>query len=104
MPHSISSIYSEYYSSKYPEEVEAVISLDGTPTVIYEDMPSFVKSILPIAKFQQAIGTTSLLAPLTTNKKYLLSKGYTEKEIKDMVTFAGFLMNDTVLDQISNSA
>lgn len=104
MPHSISSVYSEYYASKYPEEVEAVISLDGTPTVIYEEMPSFVKSILPIAKFQQAIGTTSLLAPLTTNKKCLLSKGYTEKEIKDMVAFAGLLMNDTVLEQMSNSA
>ena len=103
MPHSISSVYSEYYAAKYPEEVEAVISLDGTSTAYYEEMPAIVKSILPIAKFQQAIGTTSLLAPLTANKKDLLSKGFTEKEIKDMITFAGFTMNDTVLEQILNS-
>jgi pimeloyl-ACP methyl ester carboxylesterase len=104
MPHSISSVYSEYYAAKYPEEVEAVISLDGTGTAHYEKMPANVKFILPIAKFQQAIGTTSLMAPLTVNKKYLLSNGYTEKEINDMITFGGFSMNDTVLDQILNSS
>lgn len=103
MPHSISSIYSEYYAAKYPKEVEAVISLDGTSTAFYGgEMPAFVKSLLSIAKFQQAIGTTSVLAPLTTNKRYLLSNGYTEKEIKDMITFAGFSVNDTVLDQMVN--
>ena len=104
MPHSISSVYSEYYAAKYPEEVEAVISLDGTGTAHYEKMPANVKFILPIAKFQQAIGTTSLIAPLTVNKKYLLSNGYTEKEINDMITFAGFSMNATVLEQILNSS
>ena len=36
MPHSISTVYSEYYAAKYPEEVEAVISLDGTTTAHYE--------------------------------------------------------------------
>jgi pimeloyl-ACP methyl ester carboxylesterase len=103
MPHSISSIYSEYYAAKYPEEVEAVISLDGTSTAFYGgEMPAFIKSLLSIAKFQQAIGTTSVLAHLTTNKRYLLSNGYTEKEIKDMITFAGFSVNDTVLNQMAN--
>lgn len=104
MPHSISSVYSEYYAAKYPEEVEAVISLDGTSTALYGEMPAFVKSILPVAKFQQAVGTASLLAPLTVNKNYLLSNGYTEKEINDMITFAGFSINDTLLEQISNSS
>jgi pimeloyl-ACP methyl ester carboxylesterase len=103
MPHSISSIYSEYYAAEYPEEVEAVISLDGTSTAFYGgEMPAFIKSLLSIAKFQQAIGTTSVLAHLITNKRYLLSNGYTEKEIKDMITFAGFSVNDTVLDQMAN--
>jgi pimeloyl-ACP methyl ester carboxylesterase len=103
MPHSISSIYSEYYAAKYPEEVEAVISLDGTSTAFYGgEMPAFIKSLLSIAKFQQAIGTTSVLAHLITNKRYLLSNGYTEKEIKDMITFAGFSVNDTVLNQMEN--
>lgn len=104
MPHSISSVYSEYYAAKYPEEVEAVISLDGTSTALYGEMPAIVKYILPIVKFQQAVGTTSLIAPLTVNKKYLLSNKYTKKEINDAITFAGFSMNDTVLEQISNSS
>ena len=104
MPHSISSVYSEYYAAKYPKEIEAIVSLDGTTTAYYEEMPAIVKSILPIAKIQQAIGATSLIAPLAVNKKNLLLSGYTEKEISDMITFAGFSMNDTVFEQISNSA
>lgn len=104
MPHSISSVYSEYYAAKYPEEVEAIISLDGTTTAYYQEMPVVVKYILPIAKIQQTLGTTSLIAPLAVNKKTLLSNGYTEKEISDMITFGGFTMNDTALEQIKNSA
>jgi len=75
MPHSISSVYSEYYASKYPNEVTAIISLDGTSTAyIGDDMPGFVKSLLGVAKFQQAIGFTSIAAPLVTNKNKLLSR------------------------------
>lgn len=104
MPHSISTVYSEYYAAKYPEEIEGIISLDGTSTAFYEEMPAIVKHIFPIVKFQQAIGTTSLIAPLTVNKNHLLSKGYTEKEINDMITFAGFSMNSTVLEQMASSS
>lgn len=104
MPHSISSVYSEYYASKYPEEVEAVISLDGTSTAIKGEGPASLKTLLSIAKFQQGTGITSLLAPLAINKKYLLSNGYTEKEINDMITFVGFSINDTLIEQMSNSA
>lgn len=104
MPHSISSIYSEYYAAKYPQEVEAIISLDGTSTAyVGDEMPGFVKSLLKVAKFQQAVGFTSLLAPLTTNKKNLLSNGYTEKEISDAIAFAGFVINDNVLEQMANT-
>jgi len=103
MPHSISGIYSEYYAAMYPDEVEAVISLDGTSTAyLGEEMPSFVKSLLQVAKFQQGIGFTSLLAPLTVNKANLLSNGYTEKEISDMITFAGFTINNNFLEQMGN--
>lgn len=105
MPHSISSVYCEYYASLYPDEVEVIISLDGTSTAyIGEDMPSFVKSLLGVAKAQQAIGLTSVLAPLTANKTKLLSYRYTEKEIDDMIAFAGFSINDNVLDQMRNTA
>ncbi len=104
MPHSISTVFSEYYASKYPEEIEAIISLDGTSTA-YDggEMPAIVKSILKVAKFQQATGIMSLIAPLAVNKKNLLSNGYTEKEINDMITFAGFPMNDNVLEMMAST-
>ncbi|SHF19440.1 alpha/beta fold hydrolase [Alkalibacter saccharofermentans] len=104
MPHSISSVYSEYFASKYPDEVEAIISLDGTSTAFYEEMPSYVKYMLPVAKLQQSTGTLSLLAQVTTNKQQLLTKGYTEKEISDMVIFGGFTLNENVLEQIASSS
>lgn len=103
MPHSISSIYSEYYAAKYPQEVNGVISLDGTSSAIYGDMPAIFKSILQIAKFQQAIGITSILSPLAVNKNDLISKGFTQREINDLIVFSGFSINDTVLEQIANS-
>jgi len=104
MAHSVSSVYSEYYASKYPDEVQAIISLDGTSTAyIGADMPSFVKSLLGVAKFQQAIGFTSIVAPIATNKDNLLSIGYTEKEISDLIYYAGFSMNDNTLDQIAST-
>jgi hypothetical protein len=62
MAHTISSVYSEYYASKYPDEVQAIITLDGTSTAyIGDDMPGLVKSLLGVAKFQQTIGFTSIL-------------------------------------------
>jgi pimeloyl-ACP methyl ester carboxylesterase len=94
MAHSISSIYSEYYASTYPDEVKVILSLDGTSSAyIGADMLGFVKSLLGVAKFQQATGFTSILAPIATNKDKLLSMGYTEKEISDLLYYAGFSMN-----------
>ena len=104
MPHSLSTVYSEYYAAKYPDEVEAIISLDGTSTAYYEKLPGFVKPLLKVAKFQQFIVLTSGLAQLTVNRKQLLFYGYTEKEIADMVMFAGFSINDTMLEQVAESA
>ena len=104
MPHSISSIYSEYYAAKYPQEVVAVISLDGTSSAYYKKMPAIFKSILKIAKFQQAIGFTSFLSPLAINKKDLILKGFTQTEINDETVFSGFSINNTFLEQIVNSS
>lgn len=42
MPHSISSIYSDYYARRYPSEVEAVIHIDGTLTKYLYNNPSEV--------------------------------------------------------------
>ncbi len=105
MPHSISSVYSEYYASKYPNEVKAILSLDGTSTAYLGDkMPDFVKPLLEVAKFQQAIGLTSVAAAMVTNKTSLISSGYTEKEINDLITYAGFSVNDNTLQQIAATA
>ncbi|MGE4585187.1 MAG: alpha/beta fold hydrolase [Sphaerochaeta sp.] len=104
MPHSISSVYSEDYAQRYPEEVKAIISLDGTSTAYYAKTPAIVGALLPIAKVQQALGVTGLLGPLVTNKPQALGLGYTEKELDDMLTFSGFSLNDTVLNQIAQSA
>jgi len=46
---------------------------------------------------------TLLLARLITNKKNLLSYGYRENEREDMIVFAGFEINNTLLQQISES-
>lgn len=104
MAHSISSLYSEYYAAQYPEEVEGIISLDGTSSAYYEAAPKFLKNLLVVAKAQQWLGLGSILAPFAVNKKKLLAYGYTEKEIRDMLLFSGFSLNNTVIEQISNSA
>ncbi len=104
VPHSISSVFSEYYASKYPSEIEAIISLDGTSTAYYQEIPKFVNSLLGVAKVQQNSGFSSIMGLLATNKKDLISKGYLEKEINDMIAFSGFSVNDNLLSQMANSA
>lgn len=104
MPHSISSVFAEYYAETHPDEVKAIISLDGTSTAYYEKMPGFVKAILPVAKFQQAIGLTAVAASLATNRKSLRAEGYSDAEIRDMIAFAGFTVNDSLIEEIAGSA
>lgn len=104
MPHSISGIYSESYASTYPGEVQAIINLDGTSTAYYQDVPAIMNAVLPLAKIQQSSGLTALLGSLFTNKTQLRGQGYTDKEIGDMITFAAFSVNDTLLMQIKASA
>lgn len=104
MAHSISGVYSEYYSARYPDEISAVISLDGTSTAFYNEMPAIFKSILRIAQFQQAIGVTSMVTPLAVNRNDLISRGYSEKEINDIIVFSGFTINTNLVEQIENSS
>ncbi len=103
MPHSISSVYSEYYAAKYPSELRAIISLDGTTSAEFEEMPAFLKAVFPLLKFQQSLGTSALLAPLISNRKRLSAQGYSDKEISDMIAFAGFVINDNVVEQMANT-
>lgn len=104
MPHSISSVFAEYYAAKHPDEVKAIISLDGTSTAHYEEMPGFVKALVPVAKAQQAIGLTAIAASLATDRKALRAEGYSETEIVDMIAFAGFTVNDNLVEEIKGSA
>lgn len=103
MPHSISTVYAEHYATKYPEEVKAIISLDGTSTAYYAETPKILNLVLPVVKFQQALGTSSILGSLIVNKSKSLEAGYTAQEVNDSVIFAGFAMNDTVLEQMRTS-
>lgn len=103
MPHSMSGIYSEYYAARHPEEVLAIVSLDGTSSAYWQEPPAILNAIIPLAKLQQASGLTALLGSIVTNRSQLQGYGYTEKEIDDMITFAAFSINDTVLQQITAS-
>lgn len=104
MPHSASSVYSEYYAAQYPEEVDGIICLDGTSTAFYEKTPKIVKFVLPIAALMQTLGVIPIAAFITTNRKKLLSFGYTQKEINDAIVFSGFSMNKTVIEQMVQSS
>lgn len=104
MPHSISGVYAEHYAATYPDEIEAIVSLDGTPTVHYEPLPPVMRFALSIGEFQQAAGTTAVLARLTVNRKKLRAAGYTDRELDGLVAFAGYALNDTVIEQILASS
>ncbi len=83
LPHSMSSVYSEYYAASHPDEVVAIISLDGTSSAHYDRMPGWVAHVLQLARVLQAVGLVPLIALLTTNRKKLFSYGYREQEIAD---------------------
>lgn len=82
----------------------ALISLDGTSTTFFEQTPAFVRRLLKIVKLQQKTGLFSLLGRLSARRKKLMAKGYTAQEVEDMVAFAGFAVNDTLLEQMAGAA
>ncbi|MBU5483136.1 alpha/beta hydrolase [Clostridium sp. MSJ-11] len=104
MPHSISGIYSEYYATKYPEEVKGMILLDTTSTAFtMEEMPK--EMIVPydnIGKFLQQIGLLPLLIKRTPGNLLMAENGYTQKEIEDYKKHIDYAINDTKIEQIEN--
>jgi len=101
MPHSASGIYSEYYATKYPDEVTAIVMLDTTSSAKTEPtVPNFTYSL---AKIQQAIDFNRLFNPLIVKSTLLIteSNGYTKKEIVDYIKFMNHLINDTTIDQLA---
>jgi len=97
MPHSASGIYSEYYASKYPDEIKAIIMLDTTSSgeKVTKNPPRFIYSI---AKFQQKVGMTRLTMSLVPETKTIENK-YTEKEISHYKLFNYHVLNDTMINQ-----
>jgi pimeloyl-ACP methyl ester carboxylesterase len=100
MPHSGSGIYSEYYATKYAEEVSAIIMLDTTSSAKTEtNVPKFVYSL---GKVQQTIGLARLYNPIVVSSVLSINKenGYTKKEADDYTKFLYHSYNDTVIDQL----
>lgn len=101
MPHSGSGIYSEYYATKYPDEVSAIIMLDTTSSAKTEaNVPKFVYGL---GKVQQAIGLARIINPFVVSSALSMNKenGYTEQEVNDYIKFMNHNNNDTVIDQLS---
>lgn len=99
MPHSASGIYSEYYATKYPDEISAIIMLDTTSSAVEgTNVPEFVYSF---AKIQQSIGITRILNPFIASSILSINvdNGYTKQEIQDYTKYMNHVLNDTIVDQ-----
>jgi len=110
MPHSISGIYSEYYASQYPDEVEGLILLDTTPTTdTLTDVDRNAVSMVKTAKFLQDVGLFRIvisLAPdesvINSNFNGMLAGDHTRKELEDFGKHRSFSFNNTTLKQMEN--
>ena len=105
MPHSVSGIYSEYFATKYPNEVAAIIMLDTTSSAepVLENIPDFVYTI---TKAQQAIGLERLWSPLIVTKVLGIDGryGHNSDEIAYFKLFYNHRNNDTTIDQLRRNA
>lgn len=100
MPHSGSGIYSEYYATKYPGEIAALIMLDTTSSAKTEaDIPRFVSKL---GEIQQAIGLSRIFDSLVVSNvlKMTPKNGYTVQEISDYKKYMNHYYNDTMINQI----
>lgn len=97
MPHSGSGIYSEYYATRHPEEVSAIIMLDTTSSA--ENGANVPRFVYELGKVQQTIGlnriVNALLVPSLLKEDY----GFLPKEISDYGKFINHSTNDTIIDQ-----
>lgn len=80
MPHSIGGAYATYWVSRYPEEIEAVIFVDGSQLGedAFDDMESYSVGISDrLLAFAAKIGLSRLVL---RNYEYLLPDNYSEEE------------------------
>ncbi|MDD3920074.1 MAG: alpha/beta hydrolase [Eubacteriales bacterium] len=101
MPHSGSGIYAEYYATKYPQEVSAIIMIDTTSSA--EKSTSVPKFVYSLGKVQQAIGLSRPLNAIIVKSTLGINddNGYTQTEIADYTKFMNHYYNDTIADQIA---
>lgn len=99
MPHSASGVYSEYYATKYPEEVKGMVMLDTTTTG--QEDPEVPWYVVAFSKVQEEIGLQRLTTSMSVRSNYGISEenGYTESEIHDFGVFMNHVYNDTLCDQ-----
>jgi len=101
MPHSASGVYAEYFATRYPDEVSALILLDTTPTheVIGPDIPRWVGDMQRIT---QPVG---LMRPVnrianSTVQGFTTDNGYTPHEINYIRRFTNHASNRTIVNQL----
>lgn len=98
MPHSASGVYSEYYATKYPEEIAGIVMLDTTSTA--QEDPEVPGYVFTMSKIQQEIGLQRLTNPLSMRfDKITGENGYTESEVHDYAAFMNHVYNDTLCNQ-----
>lgn len=100
MPHFVSGIYSEYYATKYPDEITAIIMLDTTSSAKTDtNIPKFV---LELSKVQEAIGLGRIFNSIVVTSVLSINheNGYTQKEINDYTKFMNHVNNETIFYQI----
>jgi len=101
MPHSASGVYAEYFATRHPDEVTALILLDTTPTneIIGPDIPRFAADMQRIT---QPIG---LMRPVnrivnSTVQGFTEENGYTADEIGYIRRFTNHAANRTLTNQM----
>ena len=102
MPHSASGVYAEYFATRHPDEITALILLDTTPTheVIGPDIPRWVGDIQRIT---QPIG---LMRPVnrianSTVQGFTTENGYMPHEINYIRRFTNHASNRTIVNQLA---
>lgn len=104
MPHSISGLYCEYFACSYPEEVKAIISLDGSPSTYPQDIPAFLKTVMSAAyRVLEFTGAEVNTLVQTNTAQMVNAYGYTEKEVEDYLIFSGFMVNDNLIETSANT-
>ena len=100
MPHSGSGVYCEYYATKYPEEVRAIIMLDTTSSA--ETSANIPKFVYRLGKLQQAVGLARPLNPILVSSTLGINEknGYAPAEAASYTKFMNHYYNDTVADQL----